>query len=505
MAKAAKKIDVPFAVTDWPASRVAMCQLDKIIPYANNPRTHSDAQVDLLARSMMDEGVTMPILVDESGIIIAGHGRLLAAKKNRFSEYPIVVARGWPEEKKRAARIRDNQISLLSGWDVTLLRGEIEALQFADYPIPDLGFSSDDLAGFDVSFGEPALEQAEQERELSDDERQRLRKAWRALALEWHGFLEDAARTGHISTSFTKAALAGAFVRAQLHGGEIERSMTLAYTGHRMRIAGDKFSILEKLEEALTQDNVLDSLIWMAGNGRPSFDGFLKTTGLGFHAARQPLDFPAHLARDLINEFAGKDGRVLDPCHGWGGRMLGFLLSDARDYDGFDVDPLTHDGVEAMFNDLRGFCPQKKTAELVLMPFEKASLRSGHYDFALTSPPYFDTEKYGGEQSSWRVHNSFEKWVAGFYRPLIEKTHAALKTDGVFALQIGNQRYPLEAEARKIAAEIGMTVVEKRATEMTNNYNATDPDDGEIVLILRKENAKRAKLASVAEKFGEPL
>jgi ParB-like chromosome segregation protein Spo0J len=85
---------------------------------------------------MLTDGVTMPILVDEAGIIIAGHGRLLAAERNGFAQYPVVVARGWTEEQKRSARIRDNQIGLLSGWDRELLKAELTGLQLSGYDLP---------------------------------------------------------------------------------------------------------------------------------------------------------------------------------------------------------------------------------------------------------------------------------------------------------------------------------------------------------------------------------
>jgi ParB-like chromosome segregation protein Spo0J len=96
----------------WPASKVEIWPIEKISPYKNNPRSHSEDQVDLIAKSMEDDGVTAPILVDEKGEIIYGHGRRLAAMKNGYAKYPVIVARGWSEDKKRAARVKDNSIAL---------------------------------------------------------------------------------------------------------------------------------------------------------------------------------------------------------------------------------------------------------------------------------------------------------------------------------------------------------------------------------------------------------
>lgn len=87
----------------WPAAKITMWAIDKIKSYPHNPRTHPPAQIELIARSMKEDGVTAPILIDEKGVIIYGHGRLAAARQCGFKQYPVAVARGWSEAQKRAA------------------------------------------------------------------------------------------------------------------------------------------------------------------------------------------------------------------------------------------------------------------------------------------------------------------------------------------------------------------------------------------------------------------
>jgi hypothetical protein len=132
----------------WPASKTELWALERIIPYPGNPRQHSPEQVDLIARSMKDDGVTSPILVDEDGVIIYGHGRRLAAEKNAFAKYPVVVARGWSEEQKRAYRIKDNSYALLSTWSPEFLKIELNELSLAGYEMPLLGFDDVQLVSF---------------------------------------------------------------------------------------------------------------------------------------------------------------------------------------------------------------------------------------------------------------------------------------------------------------------------------------------------------------------
>ena len=99
------------------------------MPYARNARTHSDAQVAQIAGSIREWGWTTPILVDENGTLIAGHGRVLAARQLGLTEIPVMVARGWSEAQKRAYVIADNKLALNAGWDVELLKVELTDLK----------------------------------------------------------------------------------------------------------------------------------------------------------------------------------------------------------------------------------------------------------------------------------------------------------------------------------------------------------------------------------------
>lgn len=87
---------------EWPADRVERRLVSSLVPYARNARTHSDAQVAQIAASIREWGWTMPVLVDEDGGVIAGHGRILAAQKLGLADVPTMVARGWSEAQRRA-------------------------------------------------------------------------------------------------------------------------------------------------------------------------------------------------------------------------------------------------------------------------------------------------------------------------------------------------------------------------------------------------------------------
>jgi ParB-like chromosome segregation protein Spo0J len=97
------------------AERIERWSIDRLRPYERNPRTHSEAQVDQIAASMVEFGWTNPVLVDERGGILAGHGRLLAARKLGLCEVPVIRFEHLSEAQKRAYILADNQIALQAG------------------------------------------------------------------------------------------------------------------------------------------------------------------------------------------------------------------------------------------------------------------------------------------------------------------------------------------------------------------------------------------------------
>jgi DNA modification methylase len=128
------------------AQRIEHWLIEKLIPYARNPRTHSDAQVAQIAASIAEFGFNNPILVDTKAGIIAGHGRLLAARKLQLKEVPVIVLDHLTETQKRAYILADNQLALNAGWDESLLRVELAALQEEDFNLNVIGFEDEELA-----------------------------------------------------------------------------------------------------------------------------------------------------------------------------------------------------------------------------------------------------------------------------------------------------------------------------------------------------------------------
>lgn len=127
------------------ALRITYKKKGDLIPYAMNCRTHSEEQITQIASSIKEFGFTNPVLIDEDDGIIAGHGRIMAAKKLGMDEVPTITITGLTEAQKKAYVIADNKLALNAGWDEETLALEISALQEMDFDLELTGFSADEI------------------------------------------------------------------------------------------------------------------------------------------------------------------------------------------------------------------------------------------------------------------------------------------------------------------------------------------------------------------------
>jgi ParB family transcriptional regulator, chromosome partitioning protein len=118
---------------------------DKLIPYINNSRTHSEAQIHQITASIVEFGFTNPVLIDEKGMIIAGHGRIEAAKVLGIDEVPTITLKGLTETQRKAYIIADNKLALNAGWDIDALSIEINQLSDLNFDLDILGFDIQEL------------------------------------------------------------------------------------------------------------------------------------------------------------------------------------------------------------------------------------------------------------------------------------------------------------------------------------------------------------------------
>jgi DNA modification methylase len=131
--------------TSWIADKIEHWPITRLVPYARNARTHSDAQIAQIAASIAEFGFTTPILAGSDGVIVAGHGRLAAARKLGLTTVPVVALDHLTPTQRRALVIADNRIAENAGWDDAMLRIELEEIQQEGFDLDLTGFDADAL------------------------------------------------------------------------------------------------------------------------------------------------------------------------------------------------------------------------------------------------------------------------------------------------------------------------------------------------------------------------
>ena len=127
-------------------STMEMIKTDELVPYANNARTHSPEQINKIRSSLREFGFVNPIIIDKDKTVIAGHGRLAAAKEEGISEVPCVYADFLTEAQRKAYILADNRMAMDAGWDEEMLRVEIEALEGMDFDVSFTGFDEKEIS-----------------------------------------------------------------------------------------------------------------------------------------------------------------------------------------------------------------------------------------------------------------------------------------------------------------------------------------------------------------------
>lgn len=171
-------------------------------------------------------------------------------------------------------------------------------------------------------------------------------------------------------------------------------------------------------------------------NGRMSTNRIRQLAKV-YLCKQSPSNFRPTVAKAIYDAY-GNSGSVYDPCAGWGGRMLGFLASDCKEYVCCDPSTNTYDGLVKL---AKTFSYSPKTVNVLHECQEDYSPQKEHFDIVFTSPPYFDCEKYSNEPTqSYIRYPTLTKWCAGFLEPLISNAYDALKCGGTFVLNIANTK-----------------------------------------------------------------
>ena len=206
--------------------------IDSLIPYANNARTHSQTQVEQIVASITEFGFTNPILIDGANGVIAGHGRILAARALDMQDVPCVELAGLTEVQKRAYILADNKLALNAGWDAEMLAYELDELRDAGFDVGLLGFEAaelNELIGTPIAGPEPMGDLSARFMippfsvfNAREGWWQARKRAWLALGIQSELGRGDAAGTG---------APGGALMPAMKQAGHVDGAKTVRGDG----------------------------------------------------------------------------------------------------------------------------------------------------------------------------------------------------------------------------------------------------------------------------------
>jgi hypothetical protein len=248
-----------------------------------------------------------------------------------------------------------------------------------------------------------------------------------------------------------------------LNGGNTCQKTSLLFNPHRLNVKSknSKLSVYDAMSNDGFCSGLARAILYKRSpKGIKYKDMLYQTLSMNIDGVQYINEFPPNKARKLYEKFGmNKDSKILDPCAGWGGRMIGASVI-CNNYECFEPSTETARGLIQLFNFIKSI-NKDFNAVVNCIPFEESELMQDSYDFAFTSPPYYDTEQYCNEETnSYIKFKTFEEWTNGFYLPMIDKTMKALKNNSTFVINIGSREYPLnkiliDTFANKYTIEVG--------------------------------------------------
>ena len=177
-----------------------------------------------------------------------------------------------------------------------------------------------------------------------------------------------------------------------------------------------------------------------------------KYIGIGHAGYQYVNEFPPYIARDIYKEYTKEGDNILNPCAGWGGRLIGLASLRYKKINYIETDP-SHETVKGLIKLKKFLKLDENMYKTYDQPIELLNLKRNYFDFIFTSPPYFDIEHYGGENSSYRNKENYHDWRNNWFYPFIDKMINVLRDDGTMILNIGKNRYPMDDDLKQYLSE----------------------------------------------------
>ena len=421
--------------------QIEYLKTDDLIPYDKNPRFNDEA-VPAVVESIKTAGFLVPIVIDKNNVIAAGHTRLKAAKKLGLKEVPCIRADDLTDQEIQAFRLADNRTSELATWNTDLLNEELK--EITDIDMSALGFA-EELESIDL---DDDLDTAFDDKNddvmyFSSDEIQE------EIVNDWKNYetVEEFA-----SNMIDYPSAMYEFNRL-CQGYRAGYNISLLFNPHRLNVSTiQSDSLFYGFNNDPKYKKSYARYMVNVENKVPPRNQYYKMIGIGTAGYQYVNEFPPYLARDIYKKYVREGYKVLNPCAGWGGRLIGIASCMFKDIEYVETDPSTKtfEGLKK----LKQFLKLGDNYKQYNKPFEELELKDNYFDFVFTSPPYFDTEIYSDEETqSYNGCDSYEAWKQSFLYVMIDKIIKCMKDSGVCILNVGNKRYPIGEDTRNYLSD----------------------------------------------------
>lgn len=385
--------------------------IEKLVPYANNARKHSPAQINKIRSSLREFGFLNPVIIDKNFGIIAGHGRVMAAQAENISEVPCVLVDHLTDAQKKAYIIADNKLALDAEWDEELLRIEIESLKDLDFDVSFTGFDDAEMDKIFDEFFSDGQSTANHKGKIAErflfapfsvlDTRS---KRWQDRKNFWIKDVGIRSSTSRENMK-TTGSLSGTTPRYYEFKERCETKL------------GYKLSNKEFEEKYLSGYLPNGSIISSTKDG-----GMLSI-------------FDPVLCELMYYWFCPQEGTVLDPFAG--GNVRGLIAAlTGHNYTGVDI---RQEQIDANIKSAGEILTDEKTPNWICGDsINLDSLVSGEFDMVFSCPPYFDLEKYSDNPNDISNMN-YENFLKS-YREIICKATKLLKNNRFAVFVVGDIR-----------------------------------------------------------------
>ena len=457
--------------------------VEKLIPYEWNNKIHDETQINRIANSIKEFWFLQPLVIDKNNVLIVGHWRLEWAKKLWLTKVPCIRAENLSEKQIKQYRILDNKLNE-SEYNIANLKSEIDSV--GDFNIGEIELSASELfpeldtPEFDDSLLDD-IDEDEPSREMTPEQNEIFNEAYRQFTAE---VLENQVyllKKWIFDTSITKSASEVNFLKSLFLWVKYDRYNNLAFHPHILNVKWDAYSLNEWLERTVNWEIKIDWIRFVTQD-KPDATKIYKNS-VPFSWCRMPADFPVEVAKDIYEKYWNQ-WKVLDMCHWRWWRVVWFMLSDCEEYVWYDPSEMTFKWVQEIIERFNKYVNKKIRTENQC--FEDSKEKEWYFDLWFTSPPYFDVEKYDGENQSHIKNPTFKLRIENFFKPLIQKTYKYLKDWWYMILQVWNQKYPLGTNAKSIAEETWFTFIDEYFRWSKSTLYGTPEEDWERVYIFKK-------------------